>query len=83
MAALLAMDRTTWTAALKPLQRRGLITVTHDPADRRSRLLQLTAAGRNRLAMAIPIWKRSHAKVERQLAGLEADALRQSLDALS
>src|ERR1700733_11921404 len=35
VATLLAMDRTTLTAALKPLERRGLVTVTTDPADRR------------------------------------------------
>jgi DNA-binding MarR family transcriptional regulator len=83
VAALLAMDRTTLTAALKPLRRRGLISVSRDPADRRSRLLQLTAAGRSRLAAAIPIWERTHARVERHLAGVEADALRQSLNTLS
>src|SRR5882762_10629667 len=38
VAALLAMDRTTLTAALKPLERRGLIAVAPDPADRRTRL---------------------------------------------
>ncbi|HEX6120518.1 MAG TPA: MarR family transcriptional regulator, partial [Dongiaceae bacterium] len=37
VASLLAMDRTTLTANLKPLERRGLITVTVDEADRRSR----------------------------------------------
>src|SRR6266852_5341240 len=37
VAALLAMDRTTLTAALKPLERRGLVEVTTDPMDRRSR----------------------------------------------
>src|ERR1700752_1523489 len=36
VAALLAVERTTWTAALKPLERRGLIAVTADPTDRRS-----------------------------------------------
>src|SRR5271157_3483898 len=35
VAALLAMDRTTLTAALKPLERRGLIKVVPDPKDRR------------------------------------------------
>src|SRR3954451_9514541 len=35
IAALLAMDRTTLTAALKPLQRRGLIKVRPDPKDGR------------------------------------------------
>src|ERR1700689_3066014 len=47
VATLLAMDRTPPTAALKPLQRRGLLTVAKDPADRRGRRLSLTPAGRN------------------------------------
>src|SRR5262245_44651340 len=34
MAALLAMDRTTLTANLKPLERRGLVSVATDPKDR-------------------------------------------------
>src|SRR5947209_17992365 len=41
IAALLAMDRTTLTANLKPLERRGLVQVKVDPADRRSRSLVL------------------------------------------
>src|SRR5271170_1281949 len=35
VASLLAMDRTTLTAALKPLERRRLVKVAADPADRR------------------------------------------------
>ncbi|MFL6789748.1 MAG: hypothetical protein ACJ8EE_01040 [Bradyrhizobium sp.] len=42
-AAVLAMDRTTLTAALKPLQRTGLVAVRVDPKDRQSRLLLLDA----------------------------------------
>src|SRR5690242_6499068 len=45
IAALLAMDRTTLTAALKPLERRGLVRVSPDPNDRRGRLLLLTPQG--------------------------------------
>src|ERR1700761_6029641 len=41
VAALLAMDRTTLTAALKPLQRRGLVQVRVDAGDKRSRRLVL------------------------------------------
>src|SRR2546422_4828958 len=37
VASLLAMDRTTLTAALKPLERRGLVKVKADEVDRRSR----------------------------------------------
>ena len=82
-AALLAMDRTTLTAALKPLERGGLIDVTVDPADRRSRVLTLTRAGRSLLAAAVPIWKHTHAQVERLLAGSDLDLLRRDLRALS
>src|SRR5882724_2626444 len=35
VASLLAMDRTTLTAGLKPLERRLLVTVEADPSDRR------------------------------------------------
>jgi DNA-binding MarR family transcriptional regulator len=83
VAHLLAMDRTTLTAALKPLERRGLIRVTVDPEDRRSRVLELTQAGGSLLAAAVPIWKRTHAKVERLLAGADPDLLRQGLRTLS
>src|SRR3954451_11402548 len=41
VAALLAMDRTTLTAALKPLEGRGLLVVRPDPNDRRGRMLTL------------------------------------------
>ena len=39
VAALLAMDRTTLTANLKPLERRGLLKVSVDKEDKRSRRL--------------------------------------------
>jgi|SRR5689334_6013766 DNA-binding MarR family transcriptional regulator len=83
VAALLAMDRTTLTAALKPLQRRGLIDVSIDQEDRRSRCLTLTRQGRAVLAAAIPIWTRTHARVEGQLAGLAPDLLRRGLNTLA
>jgi DNA-binding MarR family transcriptional regulator len=82
VASLLAMDRTTLTANLKPLERRGLLTVTVDEADRRNRRLALTAQGRALLAAAVPIWKRTHAALERKLKR-RADALRGDLVALS
>src|SRR6478609_9310179 len=41
VSTLLAMDRTTLTANLKPLERRDLIEVTVDDADKRSRRLAL------------------------------------------
>ena len=83
VAALLAMDRTTLTAALKPLQRRRLVTVMIDADDRRGRRLKLTGAGRALLARAVPIWRRTHAEVERSLPHAGADRLRRDLLALT
>src|ERR1700737_882117 len=56
VASLLAMDRTTLTAALKPLERRGLVEVAPDPMDRRSRRLTLRRKGKRLLARAVPTW---------------------------
>ena len=83
VASLLGMDRTTLTAALKPLARRGLVTVAADPDDRRSRLMTLTPEGRSVLARAIGIWKRTHASIEQRLEDGEADRLRAGLRAVS
>jgi len=83
VANLLAMDRTTLTANLKPLQRRGLVTVEPDPKDRRSRRLALTEAGHAVLAAAVPIWTAVHAEVEGALAGADPEGLRADLRALA
>lgn len=83
VAALLAMDRTTLTAALKPLERRGLVTVTIDPSDRRGRLLTLTAEGRAVLSEAALIWEAAHHATQQLLPDGGADALRAALRTLS
>ncbi len=83
VASLLAMDRTTLTAALKPLERRGLVTIVQDPDDRRSRLLELTPAGHALLAEAFPVWQRTHAEIEQPFAPGEVDQLRGQLRTLS
>jgi DNA-binding MarR family transcriptional regulator len=83
VATLLAMDRTTLTAALKPLERRRLVKVTVDPADRRGRLLTLTPKGMILLSSAVPVWKRSHQEVEARLSGGDPDRLRRDLRAVS
>ena len=77
------MDRTTLTAALKPLQRRALLRIKADPADRRSRLMTLTPKGRGLLARAVPIWKRTHLAIEGLLCDREPDRLRKNLRTLS
>jgi len=83
VATLLGMDRTTLTAALKPLERRGLVTIAPDPADRRGKLLTLTDEGRALLASAVPIWEETHASIESRLGDLDPGQLRAALGALA
>ena len=82
VSTLLAMDRTTLTANLKPLERRGLVTVAVDDADRRSRRVTLTSAGRALLVAALPVWEHEHSAIESVLSGIAADRLRADLRAL-
>ncbi len=83
VAELLGMDRTTVTASARVLFERGLITVTAEPEDRRSKVLRLTAEGRQALADAMPIWTRVHAEIERELPGANAERLRRDLRLLA
>ena len=81
VAQLLAMDRTTLTANLKPLERRRLLSVTPDAEDRRARRLTLTDEGRALLERAIPIWIDTHEEIEGIVDG-DLEALRAQLVAL-
>ena len=83
LAPLLAMDRTTLTANLKPLQRRGLVTVVMDEQDRRGRRLLLTDPGRDLLVAALPVWHATQDALETLLPDADPDRLRADLLALS
>lgn len=81
LADLLAMDRTTVTALLKPLARRGLLEIETDPKDRRTRGLALTSAGRQALVAALPAWTWMQTEVDGILR--RPDRLREELRSLS
>jgi DNA-binding MarR family transcriptional regulator len=83
VAALLGVDRTTLTAALKPVIRQGLVETTSDPADRRGRRVALTTAGRALLARAMPVWRACHEELEAGIGLEAAEGLRSGLDALA
>lgn len=83
VAGFLAMDRTTLTANLKPLERRGLILIAVNPADRRGRSLTLTEPGLTLLASAVPIWQATHLQTDNLLAHADIEVLRSGLRTLS
>jgi DNA-binding MarR family transcriptional regulator len=82
VADFLTMDRTTLTAALKKLERDGLVVVAADPKDRRGRLVSLTAKGRRTLDRAKPVWCTEHARLEAE-RDIDATELRRNLKALA
>ncbi len=64
LAELLALDPTTLTRSLRPLQQGGLLTIT-DRGAMRQRFISLTAKGERTLAKAVPKWR----KVQQQFVG--------------
>lgn len=79
LAPFLGMDPSTLTAAVKPLARRGLLTVEPDPDDRRSRRLRITPAGVALMRGAAEVWRTEHAALEADMGADLPDTLRQGL----
>jgi DNA-binding MarR family transcriptional regulator len=82
LAPFLAMDPSTLTAAVKPLERRGLLRIVPDAEDRRSRRVQITPEGVALLRQAIPVWRATHGALDAALGSDAAESLRQGLAAL-
>ncbi len=66
LTEVLAMDRTTLTRNLRPLEERGLVEAARGE-DRRERLISLTQQGWDILEQALPLWEQAQAKVVRGL----------------
>src|SRR5262245_39643432 len=83
LAESLAMDRTTMTANLKPLERRGLLTVRRDDDDSRVKLVTLTAAGRSLLAKCVKQWQAANEAVRSRVGANELSSLYSNLDVIA
>jgi DNA-binding MarR family transcriptional regulator len=79
LAAALVMDRTTLGRNILPLQRDGLIEIVASPADRRRRELCLSAAGADKLALAIERWRIAQTRFDTVFGSERAAALRDLL----
>ncbi len=64
LARLLVMDRSTLGHLLRPLEKRGLVTLKISDQDRRSRILALTPAGEAAVARARPLWAAAQRRFE-------------------
>lgn len=81
LAEQLALDRTTLSRNLRPLERRGLVKI-RPGRDRRRRTAALTADGRAAIERAAPLWRQAQSEVAEHLGGPRLEALLSGLHAL-
>lgn len=74
LAERVALDRTTLSRNLAPLQRRGLVRMSPG-ADRRVRQAGLTPAGERAMERALPLWQKAQAQVRERLGATGLDQL--------
>jgi DNA-binding MarR family transcriptional regulator len=82
LPSLLAMDRTTLSAALKLLEHRRLVKISVDRSDQRVKHIMLTARAKALLKVAMPLWNRAREKVEALVPEGDLDTLRRVLRVL-
>src|SRR5262245_26344953 len=83
LAKCLAMDRTTTTANLKPLERRGLLTVRRDERDSRAKQVALTGKGRALVVRAVRRWQAVNDAVRASIQGADLPALYANLEKIA
>lgn len=76
LAPFLAMDPSSLTAAVKPLERRGLLTVEPDLYDRRTRS---TREGVAIMRQAAAVWRAEQTKLDAELTSTTAEPTTQVL----
>jgi DNA-binding MarR family transcriptional regulator len=79
LAEALVMDAGALAHTLKPLERDRLVTIEIDAADRRNRLITLTAKGRSKLAETDALWAKAQRGFENAFGRAESKALRAAL----
>ena len=83
LAASLVLDRGALTHTLRPLERDGYVSVQNYPKDRRTRLVSLTPAGRDKLAESTRLWTDAQRRFETSYGAEAAAALRNCLDIIA
>ncbi len=76
LAALLVMDRSTLGHLLRPLEERGLITISPAVEDRRQRVVALSDHGLSSLRSARTLWAKAESRFENVFGQSNAIGLR-------
>lgn len=69
LADALALDRTTLTRNLKPLEQKGWLKTMVAEGDARVRLVEITTSGEALLARSYPLWRQVQEEVTRSFEG--------------
>ena len=80
LAEKIGMDPTTLNRNIKPLLKEGLAANRADPADKRIRILAVTAKGNERLGRAVPLWRAAEREVEAAVGGETLQAMNGLVD---
>ena len=80
LAEIMALEISTLTRNLRPLEIAGLIEIGRSDTDRRVRIVRLTEAGEARLVAALPYWNLAHAEIVATLGEATSLELRTTLD---
>ena len=75
LAQGMVMDRTTLARNLQPLVRAELVTIKPSEQDRRERIVDLTAAGRDKVEEILPAWRRAQARFDEQFGAAQGAQL--------
>ncbi|MFL9871367.1 MarR family winged helix-turn-helix transcriptional regulator [Paraburkholderia megapolitana] len=76
MAQALAIDRTTISHNLRPLERDGFVSISIGKEDKRSRVIALTATGKRSVQKGRRAWQRAHELFEAKFGSEKARAMR-------
>ena len=82
LAKVIAMDRSTLTRNLRPLEAGGLVA-RGDEGWRRSKGVELTAKGRARLQQGLPLWRAAQSEMMRKLGPTSWSRVQVGLDLLA
>ncbi len=79
LSEIMAIDRTTLTRNLRPLETQGLVSVVDGP-DQRTKAVELTAKGKEVLMAAAPLWRAAQKELRETLGSEFVADLNNTLD---
>ena len=75
LQSILVLDQTTLSRAIKPLIRDGLLSITVDENDLRSKIISLSAKGKSTYQKALPLWQDAQQSLQDKLGSKQINLI--------